>query len=116
MLFLVLIVGLVGCGDGDSSPDGGAAPANSQPKSGAQANSQPQFDNQPNFETDAKHDTEVDHKHADTGNDPTNSFAAGTEILIGSWTKVTIVSSKLALTYTFEADGEGRMTGVGCPA
>ena len=48
LLSLLLIVGLVGCGDGASSPNGDAAQANPQPQSDAKS------DDQPNTETDAK--------------------------------------------------------------
>ena len=113
LLSLVLIVGLVGCGDGASSPDGNAGQTNPQPQSHDQPN--PDSDDPPNPETDAKHNTEIDDKPDDKKSNPAASTVAGTGILIGAWTKVITGPSVLAPTYTFEEGGEGSITGPGAP-
>jgi len=108
LLSLVLIVGLVGCGDGASSPDGDAA----------QANPQPQSDDPPNPETDAKHDTEIDDKPDDkksnlaTSTVPQTGLWASDPVLIGAWSKRI---GRLAMTYTFKEGGEGSIVMTGKP-
>ena len=79
LLSLLLIVGLVGCGDGASSPNGDAAQANPQPQSDAKS------DDQSNTETD----TEIVGTPDTKKSDPATSSVAGTDILIGAWKQVT---------------------------
>ena len=113
---LVLIVGLVGCGDGASSLDGNAAQTNSPPQSDDQPN--PDGDAPPNHETDADHNTDIDDKPDDDKSNPATSVASGTgqwtsdPVLIGAWSKEI---GGLAMTYTFKEGGEGSITGTGVP-
>ncbi len=109
LLSLVLIVGLVGCGDGASSPDGDAAQTNPQPQSDAKS------DDQSNTETDAKSDTEIVGTPDTKKSDPATSSVAGTDILIGAWTQVKTDPNQLETTWTFQEGGEGRMGALGVP-
>ncbi len=127
-LSLVVIVGLVGCGDGGSSPDGNASQTTPSQLvdivKGPTA--QPKSDAQSNPETDAQHNSEIDDKPEDKKSNPATSAAAeavtwelmhsglwpSDPAVIGAWSKRI---GGLAIKYTFREGGEGGIAMTGRP-